>query len=133
MSGPQWKNLPDDLIKCVMEYWSPRNAMNSQQIKKLKEFHKNKKHNKTDPNNYLKMLMENPDKTEYRFRFTKQCLFYKNISYSVRSTEDKEKRINMKTELGYYHNFFISQFCKQQYYTVIDNMIEKRRKQKKLN
>jgi hypothetical protein len=112
-----------------MEYWSPRDAVNRQQLKKLKAFYKGKKHTTTDPNNYLKMLMENPDKTEYRFRFTKKCLF-------VKVKDEKwyggETRINMESDLCRYHNFLRCSI-KLEYYAIIEKMIEKRKEQKKLN
>jgi hypothetical protein len=113
MAVSLFNQLPDELIKNVLSYWSPHNAKDFERIKKLMNtYQKGVK----DPNYYLKMLMEHPEETKMRFRFTKSCFYYKDYR------DTKERRINLKKDLYDYHNF-ISNGLKDDYnYILLDKL-----------
>lgn len=107
-----WAKLPDELINAVMEYWSPKIAIENEQINKLMKLFMSRKcpdsakeYGFKDPENYLKKMIEYQSSIPiqykiktciYEYKLTKKCLIYKGHFGT--------KRLNIQKNLREYHS-----------------------------
>jgi hypothetical protein len=108
-----WAKLPDELINAVMEYWSPKIAIENEQINKLMKLFMSgkcpdsaKEYGFKDPNNYLKKMIEYHSSIPIQYKF-KTCIWEYKITKKclmIKGRFGYRRRLNIQNNLKEYHN-----------------------------